>query len=95
MEIEPIDSRILDVRKPSELTIGFVKGSYNIPLDTLQKELDTSQHLDAKLQNQLILVYCAGGYRSMIASSILKARGYTRVKNIYGGYASISQNRKC
>mgnify|MGYP001296295382 CR=1 FL=1 len=93
MEIEPIDSKILDVRKPSELAVGFVKGSSNVPLDTLQKELDTTQHLDAR--NQPILVYCAGGYRSMIASSILKARGYKKVKNIYGGYSSISQNQKC
>jgi len=77
---------ILDVRKKDELQLGAVKNSINIPLDKLQKNL-----LKLKQQNDIV-IYCAGGYRSMIASSILKAAGYTSIKNIYGGFTSISKN---
>ena len=79
-------SVILDVRKSSELEMGFVKNAINIPLDKLQDNL----HEIKKTDN--FLIYCAGGYRSMIASSILKSKGYQNIKNIYGGFGAISKN---
>ena len=78
---------ILDVRKKEELQLGYVKNSLNIPLDFLYT------HLDQIETSEDILIYCAGGYRSMIASSILKSRGYKKIKNIYGGFNSISKNK--
>ena len=80
------DIIMLDVRKPGELQLGVVKNSINIPLDKLQNNIDKLK------KNHEIIIYCAGGYRSMIASSILKAKGYNNVKNIYGGFSEISKN---
>ena len=77
---------ILDVRKKEELKLGYVKDSINIPLHHL------TDNLDKIPPSEKILIYCAGGYRSMIASSILKSRGYKNIKNIYGGFNAISKN---
>jgi len=82
------ENNFLDVRKLSEFSLGAVKNSLHIPLSKL------SDNIDQISKDKSYLIYCAGGYRSMIAASILKAKGYTRVKNIYGGFASISQNIK-
>ena len=79
-------SVILDVRKNTELELGFVKNSINIPLDKLKDSLNKIKKTDN------FLIYCAGGYRSMIASSILKSKGYQNIKNIYGGFNAISKN---
>ena len=82
------ENNFLDVRKLSEFSLGAVKNSLHIPLSKL------SENIEQISRDKSYLIYCAGGYRSMIAASILKAKGYTRVKNIYGGFASISQNIK-
>lgn len=79
-------SIILDVRKSLELELGVVKNSVNIPLNQLNNNLSQIK----KTAN--LLIYCAGGYRSMIASSILKSKGYKNIKNIYGGFNAISKN---
>ena len=55
------DIIMLDVRKPGELQLGVVKNSINIPLDKLQNNIDKLK------KNHEIIIYCAGGYRSMIA----------------------------
>lgn len=74
---------VLDVRKPSEYEDGFVKGAQNIELATIVQNL-------TKIDKQkTCLVYCAGGYRSMIATSILKASGISNIKNVYGGFSQI------
>ena len=81
-----IGSILLDVRKREELRLGFMRGSKNIPLAELE---DSLQEIDI---NNDLLIYCAGGYRSMIAASILKSKGHKNVKNIYGGFKAISRN---
>ncbi|MBI2272102.1 MAG: MBL fold metallo-hydrolase [Bacteroidetes bacterium] len=73
----------LDVRKPSEYESGYVAGAANIELAQLNSMLkvlnkDRSYHL-----------YCAGGYRSMIAASIMKAAGFNNITNVSGGYGKI------
>ena len=81
------DAIILDVRKSSELQIGFVENSIHIALSDIKSsvsKLDPSKDY---------FVYCAGGYRSMIACSILKSEGYKNVFNIYGGFNAIAQNK--
>jgi len=80
------DSIILDVRKQNELETGFVENSTHIPLRNIE---DNISKLDESNQ---YLIYCAGGYRSMIACSILKSKGYKQVINIYGGFTAIAQN---
>lgn len=76
---------VLDVRKPSEYESGHVQGATNQPLDFINEnmsELDASQHYH---------VHCAGGYRSMIFTSILKARGFENVTDIRGGFGAIQK----
>ena len=84
--ISQADSIILDVRKQNELETGFVEKSTHIPLRNIE---DNISKLDESNQ---YLIYCAGGYRSMIACSILKSKGYKQVINIYGGFTAIAQN---
>lgn len=74
---------ILDVRKPSEYETAHVKGAQLLELASLSKDLNS---LDKK---KTYLVHCAGGYRSMIASSILKANGFENPVNVYGGFNQI------
>ncbi len=74
------DSNILDVRKPGEFEKGSVVGAMNIELAQL------SSHLDSLDKSEEIFVHCAGGYRSMIACSILQSAGFEHVTNIEGGF---------
>lgn len=77
--------KVVDVRKPDEFEAGHVDGSENIPLDTIN---DDMSRLSKK---ETIYVHCAGGYRSMIAASILKSRGFDNVVNIEGGFGAIQK----
>ncbi len=76
---------VLDVRKPGEFDAEHVNGAENSPLDTLNDHLATISH------NEPVYVHCAGGYRSMVANSILKARGFDNVVNVEGGLAAIKK----
>ena len=74
--------QLLDVRTPRERGQKYIEGSLSIPLNHLServRELPSSRPL---------LVYCAGGYRSSIAASLLQERGFTRVSEIAGGIAA-------
>jgi len=77
--------QVVDVRKPSEFALGHVEGADNLPLDFLSDEMTK---LD---RNGTYHIHCAGGYRSIIAASILKSRGYHHLHNIEGGYSSIEK----
>ena len=83
----PHDTRleVLDVRKPNEFAAGHVKGAVNAPLDTLTDPLNIAM---IDIDNNLY-VHCAGGYRSVIAASLLKRQGYHNLRNILGGYSKI------
>jgi len=76
---------ILDVRKPSEFEAEHVEDAQNFPLDYI------SEHMDKISKDETYYVYCAGGYRSMIATSILKSRGYHNLIDIAGGFKSIQE----
>ena len=71
---------VLDVRSLNERILGHVSSSTHIHLPEL------SERISELNKNDSILVYCAGGYRSMIAASILKKSGFNNVINIIGGY---------
>jgi hydroxyacylglutathione hydrolase len=74
---------IKDVRKTTEFETGHIKEAENIPLAQIS-ELMTE--FDKEETNY---IHCAGGYRSMMASSILKSRGYDNVVDIQGGFGAI------
>ena len=77
---------LLDVRGPGEREQGYIEGSIHIPLAQLREragELDPARPLVA---------YCAGGYRSSIASSLLRASGFADVSDLIGGYYAWASN---
>lgn len=74
--------RLLDVRTPRERCQKYINGSLNIPLNHL------SERVRELSDGRPLLVYCAGGYRSSIATSLLQQRGFTRVSEIAGGIAA-------
>ncbi len=76
---------VLDVRKQSEWEAEHIENSENRPLDYLNEEM---KQVDPNKQYHL---HCAGGYRSMIAASILKSRGYHDVIDVAGGFKAISE----
>ena len=73
----------LDVRKESEYQAQHFAGSTNFPLDFINKNM---HKLDKAHQYYL---HCQGGYRSLIAVTILKARGFQKLVNIQGGFDAI------
>lgn len=83
----PHDSKleVIDVRKPTEYETAHVKGAYNAPLDTL---IDPANVAMIDTDNNLY-VHCAGGYRSVIAASLLKRQGYHNLRNVLGGFGKI------
>jgi hydroxyacylglutathione hydrolase len=78
----------LDVRNNTETQTEHVKDTLNIPLKDLRDNLG---QIDNK---QEYVLFCAGGYRSMIAASILKSYGIYNVKNVYGGFNALREEDK-
>ncbi|OBC16007.1 sulfurtransferase [Mycobacterium sp. 852013-50091_SCH5140682] len=74
--------QIVDVRNPGEADAGMIPGAVNIPVRQLP---DRVGELDA---NAPTVVYCAGGYRSSVAASLLRQRGFADVSDIVGGYTA-------
>ena len=80
-EIEKVN--LIDVRKSGERLNGYLLNSKHISLDSFQEKIT---EIDIKDKHY---VHCAGGYRSMIACSILKRNGYNSVVDVEGGFSSI------
>jgi glyoxylase-like metal-dependent hydrolase (beta-lactamase superfamily II)/rhodanese-related sulfurtransferase len=74
--------QVVDVRNPGETVGGSIPGARNLPLPRL---LDLIDQLDPAAPT---VVYCAGGYRSSAAASVLRARGFTTVADVIGGYGA-------
>jgi rhodanese-related sulfurtransferase len=74
---------LLDARRTSEYETQHVEGAINFPLDFINRNMS---NID---REKLYYVHCAGGYRSMIAVSILKSRGFTNLINIQGGFKAL------
>lgn len=73
---------VIDVRNPIErITEGYIKGSVNVPLQTLRPGAKLTAAPDF---NQKVLVHCRSGVRAENASKILVATGYKHVYNMYG-----------
>jgi hydroxyacylglutathione hydrolase len=86
-EINP-GINMLDVRKKSEYDSEHVKGAVNASLDFVN---DSMQLVD---KNKTWYVHCAGGYRSMIFISVLKARGFNNLIDVKGGFKAIKESGK-
>lgn len=84
-ELKRNETKVLDVRKESEYAAEHVEEAYNKPLAYINnwvKDIDPKEHF---------YLHCAGGYRSMIAASILQARGYRNFTEIEGGFNAIAK----
>jgi hydroxyacylglutathione hydrolase len=78
-----IVTHALDVRKPGEYESEHLESTLTRPLDYINEWTSEMDH------NETYYIHCAGGYRSMIAASILKARGVNNVIDVAGGYGAI------
>ncbi|TDQ22661.1 MBL fold metallo-hydrolase [Tenacibaculum caenipelagi] len=76
---------VFDVRRPGEYASEHIINVPSTPLDFL------NEHIEEFPTKEDFYVHCAGGYRSVIASSILKARGYHNVIDVAGGYKAIKE----
>ncbi|MBS1588012.1 MAG: MBL fold metallo-hydrolase [Bacteroidetes bacterium] len=76
---------VIDVRKCSEFDNGHIQGAINIPLSTLTDTLTVASIEDDKN----LYIHCAGGYRSVIAASLLKRHGFHNLRNVLGGWSQI------
>jgi glyoxylase-like metal-dependent hydrolase (beta-lactamase superfamily II)/rhodanese-related sulfurtransferase len=74
---------VFDVRKPGEFASEHIIGAESTPLDFL------NNHISEFPKKDDFYVHCAGGYRSVIAASILKARGFHNIIDVAGGYAAV------
>ena len=79
------DYVILDVRKPSEFENEHIKNAINIQLSEIDLR---AGELDA---DKKYIIHCAAGYRSMMAASILKEKGFNNFVNVAGGWGSIKK----
>jgi glyoxylase-like metal-dependent hydrolase (beta-lactamase superfamily II)/rhodanese-related sulfurtransferase len=85
LKIRQGHKHILDVRKPGERSSGYISQSGHIRLQELPNRISELNKEDN------IMVYCARGYRSMIACSLLAANGFNNTINVEGGYSSLSK----
>ncbi len=81
------DLKVLDVRKAGEYEAGHAEGAINLPLDILNKNMNKVE------RESKYYIHCASGYRSVIAASILKSRGFTEMVNVKGGYKEMAQTK--
>jgi rhodanese-related sulfurtransferase len=85
-KIEKENVLIIDVRRSSEYTAEHIDGAKSFPLDSINDLMAEFP------KNQTMYIHCAGGYRSMIAASILKSRGYDNLVDVTGGFAAITKS---
>jgi len=80
---------ILDVRAPGEYEENHIQGAANIPLSDLKNRLD-----EIPPKDKPVLVHCAGGYRSAIASSLLQKNGFSHTINFIGGMGALEAKKE-
>ena len=81
---------VVDVRRPTEFADGHVKGAITLPLN----EMTDPASMSMLEEDQNIYVHCAGGYRSVVAVSLLKRQGIHNLRNILGGWAKLKEEKK-
>lgn len=80
---------VLDVRKINEFADGHVKDAINLPL----AEMTDIAQIAQLEEDQNIYIHCGGGYRSVIAASLLKRQGYHNLRNVSGGWEKIKAQK--
>ena len=85
LDVKHTEVSVLDVRKPGEYNDLHVDKAQHLSLDNITTSY---KNLDP---NKEYLIYCAGGYRSMIAASFLRAKGFKLIKNVWGGFGKIKE----
>jgi glyoxylase-like metal-dependent hydrolase (beta-lactamase superfamily II)/rhodanese-related sulfurtransferase len=84
--IEKSEIEIFDVRKPGEYLSENITDAHSTPLDFI------NDHMSEFPSNNPFFIHCAGGYRSMIAASILKSRGIHNLIDVKGGFGKIKES---
>lgn len=82
------DTFIVDARRKSEYDAEHILDAVNIPLDYI------NDNMQSVPKDKPVYVHCAGGYRSMIYCSILKARGFTNLIDVQGGFKAMKETGK-
>jgi len=80
---------VLDVRRETEFGDGHIKRATNLPLEEMTDIVQLANIED----DQNLYVHCGGGYRSVIASSLLKRQGYHNLRNVLGGWNKIKEEK--
>lgn len=80
------EARILDVRKESEYAAEHILDAENVPLDYINEQMNRVD------KDKPYYVHCAGGYRSMVFNSIMRARGYDKLVDVKGGFKAIRES---
>ncbi|HNP06101.1 MAG TPA: rhodanese-like domain-containing protein [Cyclobacteriaceae bacterium] len=77
--------KVIDVRKPTEFSAEHVNGAINLPLDFI------NEYLAEFPKEERFYMHCASGYRSMVAASILRARGWNNFVEVSGGVKALCE----
>ena len=80
---------VVDVRRETEFADGHIVDAQNLPLNEMNDVLNLSHFED----NQNLYIHCAGGYRSVIAASLLKRQGTHNLRNVLGGWGKIKEQK--
>ena len=80
---------VVDVRRETEFADGHIAGAQNLPLNEMNDVLNLSHFEDT----QNLYIHCAGGYRSVIAASLLKREGTHNLRNVLGGWGKIKDQK--
>ena len=80
---------VVDVRRETEFADGHIKGALNIPLNDMT---DPASMADLD-ETKNLYIHCAGGYRSIIAASLLKRQGIHNLHNVMGGWEKIKEQK--
>lgn len=78
---------VVDVRKPAEFADGHLRGALSLPLSEMTDPASLSNFED----HHNLYIHCAGGYRSVIAASLLKRQGIHNLRNVEGGWSKIKE----
>jgi glyoxylase-like metal-dependent hydrolase (beta-lactamase superfamily II)/rhodanese-related sulfurtransferase len=81
---------IVDVRRETEFADGHLKDALNLPLNEMTDIAELAQFDDS----QNLYIHCAGGFRSVIAASLLKSHGVHNLRNVTGGWNKIKEEEK-
>jgi rhodanese-related sulfurtransferase len=80
---------VVDVRRETEFADGHIANAQNLPLNEMNDVVNLAHFED----NQNLYIHCAGGYRSVIASSLLKRQGTHNLRNVVGGWGKIKEQK--